>query len=235
LSKNFLNVLHFHISISDVLLSATKFSSLIPTDKRILQLEQIAKYRISQAPVQFTAYKSLIEWVKRYKRLNIKMISRFTSNYPLETLQNLDTIYEAWLFFEFIDYFSSEGDVLKLEISHEPNYFDFIIDNRKLRFYYEKRYLKGSEHAWAVESHPDFSIMENNRIVAVFDAKNYGALSTSGGATHKMLAYMNNLDCGFGGLFFPNFNTEEFKFPRELDNPVHHFNLLLGKDKMSID
>jgi hypothetical protein len=217
---------------SDVLLSATRFSSLIVTDKRVLQLQQLAEYRISQAPHQYSAYKALTEWIKRYKRLNIRMMSPFTTNYPLETLENLDTIYEAWLFFEFIDYFSREGFVLKLEIDQEPNYFDFIIDNRKLTFFYEKRYLKGGEHAWAVESHPDFSILENNKIVAVFDAKNYGALSTSGDTTHKMLAYMTNLDCGFGALFFPNFDTVEYKFPRDIDNPVHHFNLLLGHYNM---
>jgi hypothetical protein len=216
----------------DVLLSATRFSSLLPVDKRVLQLEQLAEYRINQAPVHFTSYKSLIEWIKRYRRLNIKMITSFTANYPLETLENLDTIYEAWLFFEFVDFFSSEGFVSELETRQEPRYFDFIINNHKFRFYYEKKYLKGREHAWAVESHPDFSIIENNRIVAVFDAKNYGAQSPSGDATHKMLAYMTNLDCGFGGLFFPKVNTEEFKFPRDFDNPLHHFNLLLGHYNM---
>ena len=117
---------------------------------------------------------------------------------------------------------------MKLQIEEEPYYFDFSIGDHKLRFYYEKKFLKESEHAWAVESRPDFSIMENNKIIAVFDAKNYGALSTSGGASHKMLAYMTNLDVGLGVLFFPNFPTEEYKFPRENDKPIYHFNLLLG-------
>jgi predicted component of viral defense system (DUF524 family) len=91
---------------------------------------------------------------------------------------------------------------LILQIEEEPYYFDFSIGDHKLRFYYEKKFLKESEHAWAVESLPDFSIMENNKIIAVFDAKNYGALSTSRGASHKMLAYMTNLDVGLDVLFF---------------------------------
>jgi hypothetical protein len=217
---------------ADVLHSATRFSSLIPMDKRVLQLQQLAEYRISQGTVKFTSYKLLIEWIKRYKRLNIRMISPFTSNYPLETLENIDTIYEAWIFFEFIDYFSNMGLLLEIQIDQQPYYFDFANGNHKFRFYYERRFLKGSEHAWAVESHPDFSVMKNNRIVAVFDAKNYGAFSTSGDATHKMLAYMTNLDCGFGGLFFPNFDTIEYNFPRDEDKPAHHFNLLLGHYNM---
>lgn len=216
----------------DLLITTTKFSSLIPTDKRILQLEHQAQSRINQPSPYFNSYKNLMNWIRKYKRLNIKMISKFTSNYPLETLENLDTIYEAWLFFEFIDYFSNEGIITKIQIDQEPKYFEFIIDDHTFTFFYEKRYPKGSEHAWAVESHPDFSILENNKIVAVFDAKNYGALTTSGDATHKMLAYMTNLDCGFGGLFFPNFNTVEYKFPRENDKPTHHFDLLLGHYNM---
>jgi hypothetical protein len=53
-----------------------------------------------------------------------------------------------------------------------------------------------------------------------------------GEAAHKILAYPTNLDCGFGGLFFPNSDTEEFRFPEHNRIAKHHFNLHVGHFKM---
>jgi hypothetical protein len=76
-------------------------------------------------------------------------------------------------------------------------------------------------------------VLEGDRIIAVFDAKNYGKNSAEKrDATNKMLAYLTNLDVGFGGLFFPNFETATFRFPGENDKPKHHFNLQLMHYKM---
>lgn len=70
--------------------------------------------------------------------------------------------------------------------------------------------------------------MEGDRIIAVFDAKNYDKDGgEKGDATNKMLAYLTNLDAGLGGLFFPNFETATFRFPGENNKPKHHFNLQL--------
>lgn len=211
----------------EVIQTALRHCFFSYNDKRILYLQQLAQDRLGDNS-NFSPYLELLEWIEKYKQLNIRMMSPNTTNYPLETLENLDTIYEAWIFFEFVDYFYNKQSLLKLQIEEEPYYFDFLIENHLLRFYYEKEFHKEGEHAWAVESRPDFSIMENNRIIAIFDAKNYGALTTSGGASHKMLAYMTNLDVGIGILFFPNFPSKEYKYPREKDNPAYHFNLLLG-------
>ena len=59
------------------------------------------------------------------------------------------------------------------------------------------------------------------------DAKNYSA-DEEETATAKMLAYMTNLDVGFGGLFFPNAKTNSFTYPtNKTQEPKHHFNLKL--------
>jgi hypothetical protein len=161
------------------------------------------------------------------------MVSASRTNFPLETMENLDTIYEAWLFFEFVDFFSQQHRLLELQIDESPNYFDFEYDGHKLRFYYEQYFTKGKGYAWALDSNPDFSVMEVDRIIAVFDAKNYGKNSAEKrDATNKMLAYLTNLDAGFGGLFFPNFETAMFKYPNENEKPKHHFNLQLMHYKM---
>ena len=225
------NIITF-FPFTDVLSAATRLSTLSSSDKRIARLQESAEFRLNQSSLESSPYRALMGWIKKYKRLNFNMISPFTANYPLETLENIDTIYEAWIFFEFVNYFSKKGLLLELEIDMEPNYFTFNGNGRILKFFYERRFLKNSEHAWAVESFPDFTVTENDKVIAVFDAKNYGASSSGGEARHKMLAYMSNLDCGFGGLFFPHFDTVEYKFPRTIDKPIHHFNLLFGEYNM---
>ena len=165
--------------------------------------------------------------------MNVRLISQNRTNFPLETLENLDTIYEAWIFFEIVDFFSRQGVLSKLEIDIEPNFFEFQYEGRQIKFLYEIKFMKGGGHAWAVESWPDFTVMDGDTIIAVFDAKNYGASSgLRGEAAHKILAYLTNLDCGFGGLFFPNSDTEEFRFPEHNRIAKHHFNLHVGHFKM---
>lgn len=72
--------------------------------------------------------------------------------------------------------------------------------------------------------------MEENTILAIFDAKNFGADSIhKGEAYHKILAYLTNLDCGYGGIFLPNIDTTiEIMFPPENGFARHHFNLKVG-------
>jgi len=45
-------------------------------------------------------------------------------NFPLETIENLDTIYGAGLFFEFVDFFSERHRLLEFQIDESPNYFN---------------------------------------------------------------------------------------------------------------
>jgi hypothetical protein len=62
-----------------------------------------------------------------------------------------------------------------------------------------------------ITSKPDFTVIEGEKIVAIFDAKNYRPDDDQkNNATNKMLAYMTNLDANFGALFFPNFTYSEF-------------------------
>ena len=45
--------------------------------------------------------------------MNVRLISQNRTNFPLETLENLDTIYEAWIFFEFVDFFFKARSAFK--------------------------------------------------------------------------------------------------------------------------
>jgi hypothetical protein len=71
--------------------------------------------------------------------------------------------------------------------------------------------------------------MIDERIIAIFDAKNYSKDSKQKNeATKTMLAYITNLDTNFGALFFPEFKQNKWIYPRGNDNPKYHFNLYLA-------
>lgn len=216
----------------DVKAYAKKFYYLSIKDSRIRELERDFELRVSDGIVLAKSYYNLLQWWRKFKHMNVRLISKNRTNFPLETMKNLDTIYEAWIFFEFLDFVSRKGLLTRLEIDLE-NFFEFQIEDQHIKFFYEKKFLKDYGHAWAVDSFPDFTVMNNDEIIAVFDAKNYGALSESrGDATHKILAYLTNLDCAFGGLFFPNFETREFRFPEQYRIAKHHGDLHVGHFQM---
>jgi len=88
---------------------------------------------------------------------------------------------------------------------------------------YDHRFSKGSSIAWAVGSKPDYTVLVDDKIIAVFDAKNYNKSTYhKPDAIHKILGYMTNLDCGLGALFFPKFETNIFKFPDGKESFYHY-------------
>ena len=58
-------------------------------------------YRIKEGSIkEYYEYSRLLKWIKKFRDLGIRMVSHTLTNFPLDTLSNLDTIYEAWIFFE---------------------------------------------------------------------------------------------------------------------------------------
>ena len=202
-----------------VLSMARKYSRFSSDDKRILDLEFKSEQRIREGTVRNKKYLDLLQWIKKFRELNIRLVSKNTTNFPLDTLQDLDTIYEAWLFYEMLDYFDEHRLVSQKDLKNKK--FTISFSGQKLVVYYEKYYSQNENQAWATDSNPDFTIEHNGKIIAVFDAKNYGKSSgNKGAAMHKMLGYMMNLTTDYGALFFPNFEDDEFTHTRKLPNNV---------------
>jgi hypothetical protein len=220
----------FFLPFHELLQSVKRFSYLAYDDKRIKELEEITEHRVNRGIVRADVYQKLLLWIKEFRELNLRMMTSARTNFPLETIKNLDTIYEAWLFFELVDYFSNIGILTALEIDLDPNYFEISLAGHRIKFYHEMMFNKNDGHAWTVSSNPDFVAMEGDNILGVFDAKNYGPDSMrKGEALHKILAYLTNLDCGYGGLFFPNIkSTVETSYPPEDHFARHHFGLKVG-------
>lgn len=63
-----------------------------------------------------------------------------------------------------------------MEILSNPNYFEVKYKDKSFRFISQERFVRGYKYAWAVDSFPDFTVIEDDKILAVFDAKTMGRL-----------------------------------------------------------
>jgi hypothetical protein len=218
----------------ELLIGSRKYAHLSMDDKRVLQVESQSLYRIKHGLIKEPHdYSKLIKWIRKFRELNIRMVSASLTNFPLDTLANLDVIYEAWIFFEIINVVAQKYGLISLQMKKKPYYFEFEFDNHRIKFIYEQKFELGGEYAWAMTSTPDFTAMVGEKIIAIFDAKNYGKDSEQKTDSKKtMLAYITNLDTNFGALFFPEFEYDEFVYPRKNNSAKYHFNLKLAHYKM---
>jgi len=121
----------------------------------------------------------------------------------LKSQKSQDTVFEAWMFMEFFDYFVKEGFAPMLNLDSKPYNFEFTFQGRKVTFWYEREFMATGKYAWALQQKPDFTVMVDDNIVGVFDAKNFSAGQHPSPAINKILSYMMNFNSKFGILFFP--------------------------------
>lgn len=162
-------------------------------------------------------YSNLLIWIDRFRELNISHISANTSTrHILESIENLDTVYEAWIFLEFVEYVHQKGNLKDFRLRNQPS-CKFSHNGRIITFWYEKKFVTAGVNAWVVEHRPDFTAMLDDEILAIFDAKNYtGSISEP---KNKMLAYMANLGGDFSALIFPNHpkNWDEYEKTQRIE------------------
>jgi hypothetical protein len=197
-------VILMHFPFNEVLNTSKKFWALSYNDPHIKSLEQEARQRVKQGLVHNVNYRNLLLWIDKFRELNIPRISTNTpTRHILESIRNLDTVYEAWIFLEFVEYLYEKGILLNFYISDSDNrHCTFSYNGRIVTLWYEKKFKSGI-NVWAVDHTPDFTAMLDNEILAVFDAKNYTKSSSITDTKNKMLAYMTNLDTNFGALIYP--------------------------------
>jgi len=189
---------------TSVLNSSKKFRNLPYEDPRIKFLENNTRNRINQRIIINPNYAKMLEWIEEFRDLNIPAVSKATpTKHILDSIENLDTVFEAWIFLEFVEYLDGKGILINFRLGENP-LCEFEYNGIVVSFWYEKTFSPKEGHSWAVMHIPDFTAMANNEILAIFDAKNYGKSPQIREAINKMLAYMNNLDSNFGALIFPN-------------------------------
>jgi len=226
-----------HFPFQNLLNASMIYKDLDMNDEKIIKLETEGRQKMQKGILNNPRYEKLFAWVRKFKELNLRMISKDTlTTYPLDSIENLDTIYEAWIFFELLDYFSKKGLQLSLHMRKKPYFFEMMYGETLIKCWYEKEFkTDGTSPAWAVSAKPDFTVMVGDEIIAIFDAKNYGVGESKADPTNKMLGYMTNLDCNFGALFFPHFPKQ--KATQEFVNstgqkPRYHSQLKLSHLRM---
>ena len=198
-----------NFSFPAVMNEAKRYWNLSYRDKKIRLLENNTEKRIRDGIVRNQNYSKLLKWIKKFRDLNITSLQgEKITKHPLESIRNMDTVFEAWIFFEFLDHVNKKGcnPTLHLNIDEDGDTFiDFSINEVNVKFYYERTFSTVGEFTWAVENRPDFTAMINNKIIAIFDAKNYQKTTNTADARRAMLVYLMNLDQDFGALIFANY------------------------------
>lgn len=187
--------------LQPILQQAIEYANLTIYDMQLPNLENKVVSRIRDSIVRQKGYISLINWIAKYRELNIRVISPNHTNFPVENVRNLDTMFELWILFELLDFIhlSFSAEITKEVLSKKTSTIKFKIKCRDIEFYlfYQKGY-----DGWTREVRPDFTIEVKDELRVILDAKNW--IYDKNDAINKMLAYLNNLDGDLGVLFFPN-------------------------------
>lgn len=190
-----------------ILNESKRFWSLSYSDPRIKELELKTKQRLNQRLVRNVNYAKLLEWIDDFRSLDISRVTDSTpTRHILDSLENVDTVYEAWIFLEFVEFLHEKELLINLKLGSHA-YCQFEYHGMIVTFWYEKTFSSKEGHSWILEHRPDFTAMVNDEILAIFDAKNYSKASSGyiSESQNKMLAYLNNLDANYGALIYPNY------------------------------
>jgi hypothetical protein len=176
-----------------------------PPNLKIKQLELKTKERITQGKIRNSNYAKLLKWIEKFRDLSIKTIDNKSSTRNiLQSLENIDTIYEIWIFMEFVSYLKRRGVLRNFELGRYPK-CEFIGNGNVVTFWFNKTFTlnQSPKFVWAKSHKPDFIAMMDNHILGVFDAKNYDVNTGLGDTQNIILSYMNNFNTTFGALFYP--------------------------------
>lgn len=190
-----------------ILNESKRFWNLSYSDPRIKELEQKSRQRIRQRLVRNSSYAKLLEWIEDFRSLDISRVTESTpTRHILDSIENVDTVYEAWIFLEFVEFLHERELLVNFKLGEHPN-CQFEYNGLTVTFWYEKTFSQKEGHGWILEHKPDFTAMVDDEILAIFDAKNYSKASSSyvSDSQNKMLAYMSNLDTSYGALIYPNY------------------------------
>ncbi len=200
---------------TSILNESKRFWHLSYSDPRIIELEQKTRQRIKSKVIRNPNYEKLLRWISDFRDLDISRVTDKTpTRHILDSLENIDTVFEAWIFLEFTEFLHEKGILTNFKLSKKPH-CQFEYGGVTVTFWYEKAFTVNEGHAWVLEHVPDFTVMLEDEILAVFDAKNYGKTSSNySESQNKMLSYMNNLDANFGALIYSN-------HPKNWDDLTH--------------
>jgi hypothetical protein len=192
-----------------------------PPSLEIKNLESDVKKRIEEGEIRNKNYEKLLAWIEKFRNLNIKLID---SNTPtrsiLNSIENHHTVYEIWIFMEFINYLNNKGVLKSFTLKESPK-CEFYHGDDVVTFWYNRDFPEDGGVVWAKRHTPDFIAMIDDDVIGVFDAKNYGRNEPIGDTQNTILAYMNNFNTSFGALIYPYYpESWDMMSPEERDDEL---------------
>ena len=177
-----------------------------PPSNEIKHLESNIKKRILDGTIKNSGYGKLLKWIQKFRDLGVRSFDEQSpTKNIIDSLKNVDTIYEIWIFMEFVTYLKDRGVLLSFELGKVPH-CRFYHGSSEITFWYGKNFTRKHGHVWAKHHNPDFiATLRGGPVLGVFDAKNYSAETGRGDSQDKILAYLNNFDTNFGALIYPNY------------------------------
>ncbi|EGP94053.1 hypothetical protein [Nitrosarchaeum koreense] len=218
----------------EIIQASKRFSKLLPNDKEIIQLMNDVEFRVKQGTIRNKGYLELLDWIKKLNELSLEFLSGNPTRFHIDSLSDLDTIYEAWIFLEFIEFCNVKKhldvNLILGKSTDDLTFFEFRFDGHDIVMYYDRKFYKTKGETWTLDHQPDFSVFIDGKLVALFDAKNYSKSSEKADGINKMLAYLINLDANYGALIFPKIENKE---PFELKNGKYHKEQILTHYQMN--
>lgn len=185
---------------------AIEYANLTVYDSQLINLENIVINKIKDGIIRQKGYNLLLDWIQKYRQLNIRIISPNHTNFPIDNIENLDTMFEIWILFELLDFLDLHLSAKITKFTSLKNQYKIKLNNYEFDLIYQKKYS-----GWIRESEPDYTIEIKGKLKVILDAKNWSDRKDE--AIYKMLGYLNNLDGELGVLFFPNvIDIDKFEY-----------------------
>jgi len=176
---NSINETITHFPFPDIVRNVSGLTNFPRNSPKIDYLRRETNKRIREGKIKNPAYGNLLNWISQYLDLGIEGKIRDKNRFVYESMSSVNFLYEYLIFFEFFKYLKSfiKSDP-KLEFvgsSKKHWKIIFSIGGKKIEFVHGIQFkLNNNEWpTWFLNSEPDYSVIMDNKIIAVFDAKNY--------------------------------------------------------------
>lgn len=199
-----------HTPLREIISKSKLLSEVGRKELQIRNLQKKIQDRLQFNVIRQTGYEQLSVWIKEYLNFNFQRY-KFLTNFSMDRLEKVDTMFELWILFEFVTYLHNFKGLRfepfltpKRWFKHEEiGGFNVLSQNKKFFLKYDQEYKAQTTDTLR----PDFTIeQENGNTPIVMDAKNWRQNKRE--TINKMIVYLaelNLLNPTTGILFFSNY------------------------------
>lgn len=177
---NSIDELITHFPFSDVTRRASQLTIYSKNTPKINHLRREVNKRIREGKIKNSEYGNLLKWVGQYLDLSIEGKIHSKNTFVAESMTSIDTLYEYLIFFEFFIYLKNEIKcnpkiMPRIDGKNTKYTISFRMDENLVELHHDMEFSKDNSKwpNWILTSRPDFTAIVDNKIIAVFDAKNY--------------------------------------------------------------